>query len=64
LNCEIAFVVWYDRTTKDGVLTKNDGGVREIVPLVEKDGFLLTPHDVWQEEYKKEHGEYPVEAYG
>lgn len=35
------------------------------VPLVQhEDGTWLTPHDLWREEYKTEHGEYPREAYG
>jgi len=37
--------------------------VSEGVPLVEHDGHLLTPHDVWREEYRTEHGEYPPEVY-
>jgi len=37
--------------------------ISDIVPLVEKKGFLLTPHDVKTEQYKEEHGEYPKESY-
>ena len=37
--------------------------VSEITDLVEKDGFLLTPHDAWREEYRTQNGKYPVEAY-
>ena len=40
----------------------------EPVPLVEMEinGVmkLLTPHDVSNEKYKQEHGEYPIESYG
>lgn len=58
LVCKIAFVHSY---RMDG--GEYQGDAHNITPLVERDGFLLTPHDVWREDYKVEHGEYPREAY-
>jgi len=45
---------------------KNDQWTRQFVktePLVEMDGRWLTPYDVDQEEYKKEHGTYRRDVY-
>jgi len=69
--CRIAFRVSYHETIEyvdDGTFLGNKKvdrtvTVLETVPLVEQDGCLLTPYDVGQEEYKREHGEYPSEAY-
>ena len=67
--CRVAFRVgvrkveeWNDEV-QEMLVTENQEFYSETVPLVEKDGVLLTPHDVWREEYKEEHGEYPLEAY-
>ena len=35
----------------------------ETVPLKEHAGKLLTLHDVYREDHRSEHGEYPREAY-
>ncbi len=69
--CKIAFRVFYMEETRridDGTHRGKREVTREInvsetIPLVEKDGYLLTPHDVWIEEYKDEYGEYPTERY-
>jgi len=63
VNCcrEVHIFMW--REGKDGVTTHGE----EIIynePLVERNGKLLTKHDVWREDYREEHGEYPREAYG
>lgn len=55
--CKTAFLVSYD-----GPIPA-ERKVSEITPLIEKGGKLLTPHDVWTEKYKEEHGEYPQESY-
>jgi len=63
-RCRIAFKVGYYRKTMDGTLVEEKKESYDIVPLVEKDGWLLTPHDVWREKYKQKHGQYPHEVYG
>lgn len=70
-KCKISFEVHYYEKTRYEVKghlsgwkpieTKMD--YAKIAPLEERDGFLLTPHDVWQEEYKEKHGEYKTEVY-
>lgn len=63
-SCRIAFVIsTYEKTTS-GQVVETRADAHNIVPLVEQDGFWLTPHDVWREEYKQKHGEYPAESYG
>jgi len=58
LPCKIAF-----RYFQAGDGNTWETRYSEQIPLVEKEGKWLTPHDVWREEYKQEHGEYPQEAY-
>lgn len=38
--------------------------ISSIRPLVERDGKLLTPHDVVRYEYHDKHGIWPIESYG
>jgi len=57
-TCKIHFLVHHSEI--DGI---KEISCSNIVPLVEKDGYLLTPRDVAQEEYKAEHGEYFPESY-
>ena len=72
IPCKIAFRISFKKTTKhidDGTFigkseTETEISVSKTVPLVEKDGFLLTPHDVFMEEYKEKNGEYPQVAFG
>jgi len=63
LNCKVAFRVSYKKETKNGEIIVDETKYSETVPLIEQDGYLLTPHDVWRENYKKENGEYPKEIY-
>jgi len=63
-QCKIAFKIFLHEESKGGSVVKREVDCSEIVSLVEKDGCWLTPHDVWREEYKDEHGEYPKEIYG
>jgi len=67
-GCKIAFRVNWWKTNKrssfDAAEEEEKGhACVNIVPLVECDGELLTPHDVQMEEYKAIHGEYPVLTY-
>lgn len=70
--CRVAFRASYRerrRHVDDGTYWGKEEIEREVtlsetVPLVEMDGFLLTPHDVWREDVKKRTGKYPQEAYG
>lgn len=63
LPCKIAFRVFIREVWRGDSVQNSEMGHSEIVPLVERDGFLLTPHDVWREGYKAEHGAYPQEVY-
>ena len=54
--CRVAFSIHWEESRQDVKYS-------ETVPLVEKNGKLLTPFDAWCEEYKEEHGEYPVLAF-
>jgi len=71
LPCKISFVVSYSETTEyidDGTFLGNRKTDRNLacsepVALVERDGYLLTSHDVCREEYKQKHGDYPTDAY-
>lgn len=63
-NCRISFVVSTYEKRKGCKVVEHKENYSNIKPLVEKDGIWLTPNDVRREEYKDEHGEYPVEAYG
>lgn len=38
--------------------------IEDVIPLVERDGKFLTPHDVWRDDYEREHGEKPLDAWG
>jgi len=38
--------------------------IEKIAPLVERDGKFLTLHDVWRDDYEREHGEKPLDAWG
>lgn len=53
-NCTIHFVVEYEGEQYQ---------YKDITPLIFRDGYWLTPNDVWREDYKVIHGEYPLEAY-
>ncbi len=60
LACRIHFEhSYYDKTGQP-----REEHIHNITPLVERDGYLLTPHDVWREEEKIKTGSYPQEAYG
>ena len=71
VSCRVAFIVSYNIKTKQidngtflgGIKTEETIKVSNIVSLIEKDGYLLTPHDVWREKVKEETGEYPREVY-
>ena len=60
MACRIHFV--HSESTETG--QSPQASDHAIVPLVEHDGYLLTPHDVRREEEKERTGEYPVERYG
>jgi hypothetical protein len=62
-SCETFFGMGYTKI-EEGDETEITVRYEDPVALTEFEGVLLTPHDVWQEEYKKEKGEYPYEAYG
>jgi len=72
IRCKIAFRVSFKTTTRhtdDGTFagrheTETEISISKTVPLVEKDGYLLTPHDVYREDYKEKNGEYPQIAFG
>jgi hypothetical protein len=57
-TCKIAFTVQWWEVDEGNGREKNHvyGG---IVPLVERDGFYLTPHDVFMETEKVKMGKYP-----
>lgn len=66
--CKIAFAVVSSKEMVYHVngavdVLKDEHEVCDVVPLVERDGCWLTPHDVWREDYRVEHGQYPREAY-
>lgn len=61
--CKISFVVSVREQYKGTEKVLDEQKPYDVKPLVERDGFLLTTHDVWREDYKAEHGEYPYEAY-
>jgi len=65
--CKIAFRVNCSiirEVSADGVEKREElYAYADIVPLVERDGEWLTPHDVQKDEYKAEHGEYQQEVY-
>ena len=63
VKCRISFSVYEAKKYINNNLVGEKNDVHDIEVLVEKDGYLLTPHDVWQEEYKDKHGQYPPEAY-
>ena len=64
LDCKIAFEIDHYEKLVDGKQTEFRNEILQITPLVKRgDGKLLTPHDVWREDYKDKHGEYPVEVY-
>lgn len=63
LNCALFFVVSYWEKTINGKTVERKEAIHDETPLVELNGKYLTPHDVWRENYKEEHGEYPSEAY-
>lgn len=61
LSCKTAVRV----SVRDSSSSPRTVEFSERVPLVQHaDGTWLTPHDVWRETYKIEHGEYPIESYG
>jgi len=57
LSCKIAFKVSYTDVTERKTVVSGP------VDLVEKDGYLLTPYDVWREKVKEETGQYPQGTY-
>jgi hypothetical protein len=69
--CRMHYTIAYRRERRkveDGTFlgkwtVKQEERVVEKAALVERDGVWLTPHDVYREEYREEHGEYPLEAY-
>lgn len=63
LDCRIAFVVHVFRRTQGVQEIEAVETVHDVVPLVESGDYLLTPHDVYRENYKAEHGGYPGESY-
>lgn len=63
IRCCREIHIWTWRKTEDGIITEREETVYDE-PLAVKGGKLLTKHDVWREDYRKEHGEYPREAYG
>ena len=63
LDCRIAFVIHEFRRTQGAREITATETVHDILPLVESGDYLLTPHDVYLEQYKAEHGEYPRESY-
>ena len=65
LSCRIAFVMDYSNKWSNDIDQREHlEQAHNIAPLIERDGVLLTPHDVKREEYKEKHGEYPRESYG
>lgn len=62
LTCRIAFKVkWVHRFERGKTQDRFD--IADVVPLVERDGYLLTPHDVQRFKYFDEHGVWPKEAF-
>src|SRR5579871_1928332 len=58
LNCRIAFKVkWVHRFEKGSGHDHFD--VADVTALIERDGHLLTPHDVKRFKYFDEHGVWP-----
>ena len=63
-QCCIAFRVGWSEKRENGKLVEDETIYSETTPLEKRDDIWLTPHDVWREDYKEEHGEYPAESYG
>lgn len=60
--CRISFIVsWWEKYVGDESTRGHQ--MHDIKPLIERDGFLLTPKDAWQYEYKDKHGVWPQECY-
>lgn len=60
--CRIAFRVKWTHRFEQG--QAQDGfAVTGITTLVERDGYLLTPHDVKRFKYFDSHGVWPTEVY-
>lgn len=70
-QCKLFFLIYWKESHKhsdDGTLLGYDVVEREQefvkeLPLIERDGYWLTPHDVSREEYRDKHGEYRKEVY-
>jgi hypothetical protein len=60
--CSIAFEINYHRKTERGKTLETNAAFN-VTPLVERNGFLLTPHDVWRYEEHDKTGKWPHEAY-
>src|SRR3990167_10589468 len=52
LDCRIAFVIHEFRRTQGAREITANETVHDILPLVESGDYLLTPHDVYLEQYK------------
>lgn len=64
LACRIHFVRYEYHRRETGAADIDDVRMMNIVPLVERDGKLLTPHDVRCYAYYDKHGVFPVSEYG
>lgn len=70
LHCRIAFIVtWKRKSTISGLVgdepkVEKEHACTNIEPLVVDGEWLLTPHDVWREQFRKANGKYPHEVYG
>lgn len=66
LKCKTFYNWGYEQEThsRDRHLNKYDEAFSKPKKLKKMGDKYLTPHDVWREKYKAEHGEYPIEAYG
>lgn len=63
-NDKIHFTVSYSYEYIDNELKDREVQYGELIDLAEFEGKLLTPNDVYCEEYKEEHGKYPRQVYG
>lgn len=60
MNCRVAFRYFYEKeyNHSDYSIKTIKDGYSKTVDLVEKDGYLLTPHDVYVQEQVEKNGEY------
>ena len=59
LNCKICVRLFITEASNSPRQVKYS----DTVALVQHGDVWLTPHDVFREEYKEKHGEYPEEVY-